>query len=116
MVTVPKSPPAYARSSDMYSHMGTMPRPSMKRTRDQKIVQKAQEVGPEPHLVPQGLPDPPGLEAAKEVVGAADAPLEDTSTEGPNLSAVETDPMRKPEAPTADIQEERAPGDVHPEG
>ncbi|KAM4847873.1 SH2 domain-containing protein 3C isoform X1 [Urocitellus parryii] len=110
MVTVPKSPPAYARSSDMYSHMGTMPRPGIKRTRNQKMVQKAQEVGP------RGLPDLPGLEAPKEVIGGADAPLEGTSTVGPDLSAVEEDPTRKPEDPIADIEEERAPRDVHPEG
>ncbi|KAG3288040.1 SH2 domain-containing protein 3C isoform X1 [Ictidomys tridecemlineatus] len=116
MVTVPKSPQAYARSSDMYSHMGTMPRPGIKRTRNQKMVQKAQEVGPQPHLVPRGLPDLPGLEAPKEVIGGADAPLEGTSTVGPDLSAVEEDPTRKPEDPIADIEEERAPRDVHPKG
>ncbi|VTJ58548.1 Hypothetical predicted protein [Marmota monax] len=116
MVTVPKSPPAYARSSDMYSHMGTMPRPGIKRTRNQKIVQKAQEVGPQPHLVPRDLPDLPGLEAPKEVIGGADAPLEGTSTVRPDLSAVEEDATRKPEDLMADIEEERAPRDVHPEG
>ncbi|XP_051835986.1 SH2 domain-containing protein 3C isoform X2 [Antechinus flavipes] len=31
MINVPKSPGAYARSSDMYSHMGTMPRPGSKK-------------------------------------------------------------------------------------
>ncbi|KAB1280343.1 SH2 domain-containing protein 3C [Camelus dromedarius] len=77
MVTVPKSPPAYARSSDMYSHMGTMPRPSIKKTRDKQATQEAKEVGPEAHLVPQSLPDPPGLEAAKKVVVGTDAPVED---------------------------------------
>lgn len=119
MVTVPKSPVAYARSSDMYSHMGTMPRPSIKKTRGQQAARKAQEaqeVGPEPHLVPRGLPDPPGLEAAKEVVVRTETPLENnTSAVGPNPSVLEVDPMRKPEDPRADIEEERAPGNVSPE-
>ncbi|XP_037653417.1 SH2 domain-containing protein 3C isoform X4 [Choloepus didactylus] len=114
MVTVPKSPPAYARSSDMYSHMGTMPRPSIKRARDQQASQEAQEVSSKSHLVLRGLPDPPGLEAAKEVV-EANAPLEDSPSMGPNPSAVEVDPTRKPEVLRADLEEERAPKDVPPE-
>ncbi|XP_059870093.1 SH2 domain-containing protein 3C isoform X1 [Delphinus delphis] len=109
MVTVPKSPPAYARSSDMYSHMGTMPRPSIKKVWDQQATQEAQEVGPEPHVVPRGLPDPSGLEAAKKVVVGTDAPVEDTPAVGPNPSAVEVGPMRKPEDPSADTEEERDP-------
>ncbi|XP_026960579.1 SH2 domain-containing protein 3C isoform X2 [Sagmatias obliquidens] len=112
MVTVPKSPPAYARSSDMYSHMGTMPRPSIKKVRDQQATQEAQEVGPEPHVVPRGLPDPSGLEAAKKVVVGTDAPVEDTPAVGPNPSAVEVGPMRKPEDPSADTEEERDPRNV----
>lgn len=115
MVTVPKSPLAYARSSDMYSHMGTMPRPSIKKTRGQQAAQEAREVGPEPHLVPRGLPDPPSLEAAEEVVVGTETPLENTSAVGPNPSAVEVDPMRKPEDPRADTEEETAPGNVPPE-
>ncbi|XP_007471797.1 PREDICTED: SH2 domain-containing protein 3C isoform X1 [Lipotes vexillifer] len=107
MVTVPKSPPAYARSSDMYSHMGTMPRPSIKKVRDQQATQEAQEVGPEPHVVLRGLPDPSGLEAAKKVVVGTDAPVEDTPAVGPNPSAVEVGPMRKPEDPSTDTEEER---------
>ncbi|XP_029058803.1 SH2 domain-containing protein 3C isoform X2 [Monodon monoceros] len=112
MVTVPKSPPAYARSSDMYSHMGTMPRPSIKKVRDQQATQEAREVGPEPHVVPRGLPDPSGLEAAKKVVVGTDAPVEDTPAVGPNPSAVEVGPMRKPEDPSADTEEERDPRNV----
>ncbi|XP_073662735.1 SH2 domain-containing protein 3C isoform X3 [Tursiops truncatus] len=112
MVTVPKSPPAYARSSDMYSHMGTMPRPSIKKVRDQQATQEAQEVGPEPHVVPRGLPDPSGLEAAKKVVVGTDAPVEDTPAVGPNPSAMEVGPMRKPEDPSADTEEERDPRNV----
>lgn len=112
MVTVPKSPPAYACSSDMYSHMGTMPRPSIKKVRDQQATQEAQEVGPEPHVVPRGLPDPSGLEAAKKVVVGTDAPVEDTPAVGPNPSAVEVGPMRKPEDPSADTEEERDPRNV----
>ncbi|XP_004269233.1 SH2 domain-containing protein 3C isoform X2 [Orcinus orca] len=112
MVTVPKSPPAYARSSDMYSHMGTMPRPSIKKVRDQQATQEAQEVGPEPHVVPRGLPDPSGLEAAKKVVVGTDAPVEDTPAVGPNPSAVEVGPMRKPEDPSADTEEEQDPRNV----
>lgn len=42
MVTVPKSPAAYARPSDMYSHMGTMPRPSIKKAQGKRATQKAQ--------------------------------------------------------------------------
>ncbi|XP_024618247.1 SH2 domain-containing protein 3C isoform X2 [Neophocaena asiaeorientalis asiaeorientalis] len=112
MVTVPKSPPAYARSSDMYSHMGTMPRPSIKKVRDQQATQEAQEVGPEPHVVPRGLPDPSGLEAAKKVVVGTDAAVEDTPAVGPNPSAVEVGPMRTPEDPSADTEEERDPRNV----
>ncbi|TEA36829.1 hypothetical protein DBR06_SOUSAS310258, partial [Sousa chinensis] len=112
MVTVPKSPPAYARSSDMYSHMGTMPRPSIKKVRDQQATQEAQEVGPEPHVVPRGLPDASGLEAAKKVVVGTDAPVEDTPAVGPNPSAVEVGPMRKPEDPSANTEEERDPRNV----
>ncbi|XP_003407761.3 SH2 domain-containing protein 3C isoform X1 [Loxodonta africana] len=112
MVTVPKSPPAYARSSDMYSHMGTMPRPNFKRARDQKAGQEAQERGPEPHLVPQSLRDPPGLEAVKEVIVQAVAPLDDIPAVGPSPSAVEAGPTRKPEAPKVDEEEESAPRDV----
>nr|XP_031533436.1 SH2 domain-containing protein 3C isoform X3 [Vicugna pacos] len=108
MVTVPKSPPAYARSSDMYSHMGTMPRPSIKKTRDQQATQEAKEVGPEAHLVPQSLPDPPGLEAAEKVVVGTDAPGEDIPAVRPNSSEVEVGPERKPEDPRADIEEQKA--------
>ncbi|XP_030874393.1 SH2 domain-containing protein 3C-like isoform X2 [Leptonychotes weddellii] len=113
MVTVPKSPLAYARSSDMYSHMGTMPRLSTKKARDQQATQETKEVGPEPHLVPQGLPNPPGVEAAKEVVVGTNVPLEDTPAVGPNPSAM--GPMEKPEDPRADRKEERAPRNVPPE-
>lgn len=115
MVTVPKSPPAYARSSDMYSHMGTMPRPSFKKARDRQAAKKAQEVDPGPHLVSQGLPDPPGLEAAKEVVVKTKVPLEDTPAVGPNPSVVDVGPMRKPEDPSTNIEEENAPKNVSPE-
>ncbi|XP_036039650.1 SH2 domain-containing protein 3C isoform X1 [Onychomys torridus] len=112
LVTVPKSPPAYARSSDMYSHMGTMPRPNIKKARKQQAVQKAQEVSLESHPVPRGLPDTPGLEAAKEGI---DVPLEDTPEVGPTPSAVEVGPMRKPEDPTVVTKEEQIPADVYPE-
>lgn len=115
MVTVPKSPPAYARSSDMYSHMGTMPRPSFKKARDRQAAKKAQEVDPGPHLVSQGLPDPPGLEAAKEVVVKTKVPLEDTPAVGPNPSVEDVGPMRKPEDPRTNIEEESAPKNVSPE-
>lgn len=116
MVTIPKSPPAYARSSDMYSHMGTMPRPGIKRVQDQRATQKAKEVSPEPHLVPRGLPDPPGLEAAKEVIVEAHVPPEDTPAVGSSLAALEVDSTTKSEDLTVDIKEERAPRDMHPEG
>lgn len=110
MVTLPKSPPAYARSSDMYSHMGTMPRPNIKKTQKQQAVQKAQEVSRESHLVSRRLPEPPDLEAAKEAEEGTAAPLEDTLP-----SAVEVDPMRKLEDLTVDREEEQVPGDVYPE-
>uniref|UniRef100_A0A480MGH2 SH2 domain-containing protein 3C isoform a n=1 Tax=Sus scrofa TaxID=9823 RepID=A0A480MGH2_PIG len=116
MVTVPKSPPAYARSSDMYSHMGTMPRPAIKKARDQKATREAREAGPEGHLVRQGLPDPPGLEAAKEMVVETDDPVEDTPAVRPNPSAVEVDPTKKSEDPGADIEEEKDPRNVPSEG
>uniref|UniRef100_A0A8D0SE85 SH2 domain-containing protein 3C n=1 Tax=Sus scrofa TaxID=9823 RepID=A0A8D0SE85_PIG len=116
MVTVPKSPPAYARSSDMYSHMGTMPRPAIKKARDQKATREAREAGPEGHLVRQGLPDPPGLEAAKEMVMETDDPVEDTPAVRPNPSAVEVDPTKKSEDPGADIEEEKDPRNVPSEG
>ncbi|KAM8944901.1 SH2 domain-containing protein 3C isoform 1-T1 [Lycaon pictus] len=113
MVTVPKSPPAYARSSDMYSHMGTMPRLSIKKARDPQATHKTKEVGLEPHLVAQGLPNPPGLEAAKEVVVETKPPLEDTPAVGPNPSAMS--PTEKPKDPRADRKEERDPRNVPPE-
>ncbi|XP_050011255.1 SH2 domain-containing protein 3C isoform X2 [Alexandromys fortis] len=115
MVTVPKSPPAYARSSDMYSHMGTMPRSNIKKAHKQQAAQKAQEVSLESHLVSRGLPDPPGLEAAKEAVEEMDAPLEDTPGVGPTPLVAEVDPMRKPKDPTVDTKEEQIPGDEHSE-
>ncbi|XP_045053010.1 SH2 domain-containing protein 3C isoform X2 [Desmodus rotundus] len=115
MVTVPKSPPAYARSSDMYSHMGTMPRPSIKKSRDRQAAQEAQEVGPEPHLVPRDLPDPPNEEAAKEVVVGTEAPLEDTPAMKLNPSAVEVSPTKTPEDPRGDTEEESVPETVPPE-
>ncbi|XP_014719134.1 SH2 domain-containing protein 3C isoform X1 [Equus asinus] len=115
MVTVPKSPPAYARSSDMYSHMGTMPRPSIKKAASGQAAQKAQEVGPEDHLVPQDLPEHPSLEAADEGVVGTNAPLEDTPKVGPNPPAVEVGPTGKPEDLRMDIEEERAPENVPPE-
>lgn len=111
MVTVPMSPPAYARSSDMYSHMGTMPRSNIKKARKQQAAQKAQEVS----LESRGLPDPPGLEATQEAVEGTDAPPEDTPGVGPTPSVVEVNPMRKPEDPTVDTKEEQIPGDVHQE-
>lgn len=114
-MTVPKSPPAYARSSDMYSHMGTMPRPNIKKARKQQAAQKAQEVSLESHPVPRALPDPPGLEAAKEALEGIDVPLEDTPGVGPTSSEVEVDPTRKPEDPTVGTKEEQIPGDVYPE-
>lgn len=112
MVTVPKSPPAYARSSDMYSHMGTMPRPSIKKAQGKQATQKAQEVGPELQVVPRSLPDPPGLEAAEKVVPGTIASREDTPTVGPNPSAVEVDPTRKPEDARPDTEEGRDPKNV----
>ncbi|XP_037012493.2 SH2 domain-containing protein 3C isoform X2 [Artibeus jamaicensis] len=115
MVTVPKSPPAYARSSDMYSHMGTMPRPSMKKPRDRQAAPEAQEVGPEPRPVPRGLPDPPHEEAAKEVVVGTEAPLEDTPAATLNPSALEASPTKPPEDPRADREEEGVPETVTPE-
>ncbi|XP_006154132.1 SH2 domain-containing protein 3C isoform X2 [Tupaia chinensis] len=118
MVTVPKSPPAYARSSDMYSHMGTMPRPNTKKARDRardQAQEQARKGSPEPHLVLRGLPDPPGLEAAKEVVVKANSPLKNTPAAGPGPSAVEMDPTRKPEDPVADTEEQVAPRDAHSE-
>ncbi|XP_041581196.1 SH2 domain-containing protein 3C isoform X2 [Vulpes lagopus] len=113
MVTVPKSPPAYARSSDMYSHMGTMPRLSIKKARDPQATHKTKEVSLEPHLVAQGLPNPPGLEAAKEVVVETKPPMEDTPAVGPNPSAMS--PTEKPKDPREDRKEERAPRNVPPE-
>ncbi|KAM5328702.1 SH2 domain-containing protein 3C isoform 1-T1 [Glossophaga mutica] len=115
MVTVPKSPPAYARSSDMYSHMGTMPRPSIKKSRDRRAAQEAQEGGPEPHPVPQGLPDPPHEEAAKEVVVGTKAPLEDTPATKLDPSAAEVSPAKPPEEPRGDTEEERVPETAPPE-
>ncbi|XP_005382467.1 PREDICTED: SH2 domain-containing protein 3C [Chinchilla lanigera] len=115
MVTVPKSPAAYARSSDMYSHMGTMPRPNLKKARDKQATQQAQEVAQEPHLVPRGLPDPPGLEAAEEEVEAG-GPPEDTAAEEPGPSRMEVDTLRKPEDPTADTEAGGVPQDAGPEG
>ncbi|XP_006834856.1 PREDICTED: SH2 domain-containing protein 3C isoform X1 [Chrysochloris asiatica] len=112
MVTVPKSPPAYARSSDMFSHMGTMPRPSTKRARDRKASPEARAVVPEPNLVSQGLPDPPGLKAAKEVVVQANGPLDNTPAVGLGTLAVEVDPLRKLENLRVDVEEERIPRDV----
>ncbi|KAI4547449.1 hypothetical protein MG293_004004 [Ovis ammon polii] len=109
MVTVPKSPAAYARSSDMYSHMGTMPRPSIKKAQGKRATQKAQEVGPEPQVVPRSLPDPP---AAEKVVLETTASREDTPTVGPSPSAVEVDPTRKPEDARPDAEEERDPKNV----
>ncbi|XP_051022126.1 SH2 domain-containing protein 3C-like [Acomys russatus] len=116
MVTVPKSPPAYARSSDMYSHMGTMPRSNIKKAWKQQTSRKAQEVSLESQPVPGGLPDPPpGLEAAKEAEEETEVPLKDTPGAGPTPPAVEADPMRKPEDSTVDKKEEQIPGDVRPE-
>lgn len=112
MVTVPKSPPAYARSSDMYSHMGTMPRLSTRKARDQQATQETKEVD-QPHLAPQGLPNPPGLEATKEMVVGTSVPLEDTLAVGPNPSAM--GPTEKPEDLRADGKEERGPRNVPPE-
>ncbi|XP_044938376.1 SH2 domain-containing protein 3C isoform X3 [Mustela putorius furo] len=112
MVTVPKSPPAYARSSDMYSHMGTMPRLSTRKARDQQATQETKEVD-QPHLAPQGLPNPPGLEATKEMVVGTSVPLEDTLAVGPNPSAM--GPTEKPEDLRADEKEERGPRNVPPE-
>ncbi|GAB1286242.1 SH2 domain-containing protein 3C [Apodemus speciosus] len=109
MVTLPKSPPAYARSSDMYSHMGTMPRPNIKRAHKQQAVQKAQEDSRESNLPSRRLPEPPDLEAAKEAEEGTEALLDDTAP-----SAVEV-PMRKLEDLTVDTEEDRVPGDVHPE-
>lgn len=110
MVTLPKSPPAYARSSDMYSHMGTMPRPNIKKAQKQQAVQKAQEVSRELHLVSRRLPEPPDLEAAKEAGEGAEALLEDTAP-----SAAEVDPVRELDELTVDTEKEQVPGDVHPE-
>lgn len=107
MVTVPKSPLAYARSSDMCSHMGTMPRHSINRSRDRQAAQEAREV-------PRGLPELPGVEAAKEVVVGTKAALEDTEVK-PNPSAVEVSPTKKPEDPKIDMEEERVPRNVSPE-
>lgn len=110
MVTLPKSPPAYARSSDMYSHMGTMPRPNIKKAQKQQTVQKAQEVSQESHLISRRLPEPPDLEAAKEAEEGTEALQEDMAP-----SAIEVNPMRKLEDLTVDTKEEQVPGDVHPE-
>lgn len=102
MVTLPKSPTAYARSSDMYSHMGTMPRPNIKKAHKQ-AVQKVQEDSRESHLVSRRLPEPPDLEAAREAEEGTEAPREDTAP-----SAAEVDL-------TVDTGEDPVPGDVHPE-
>lgn len=112
MVTVPKSPPAYARSSDMYSHMGTMPRPSIKKAQGKQPTQKAQKVGPEPQVVPRSLPEPPVLEAAEKVMVETAASREDTPAVGTNPSVVEVDPTRKPEDARPDTEEEQDPKNV----
>ncbi|XP_004713351.1 SH2 domain-containing protein 3C isoform X1 [Echinops telfairi] len=112
LVTIPKSPPAYARSSDMYSHMGTMPRPTVKRAQDRQAARKARQES-KPHLASRSLPEPPGLEAAKKEVVQADVPLEDdTLTVGPPPPAVEADPTRKPEDPSVHMAEERPSRDM----
>uniref|UniRef100_A0A8C0VV12 SH2 domain containing 3C n=1 Tax=Cyanistes caeruleus TaxID=156563 RepID=A0A8C0VV12_CYACU len=54
--TVPKSPGPYAQSSNMYSHMGTMPRVNLGKAG--KMSQEKQSLGFKPGLDPQ---DPPGL-------------------------------------------------------
>ncbi|XP_006892592.1 PREDICTED: SH2 domain-containing protein 3C isoform X1 [Elephantulus edwardii] len=111
MITVPKSPPAYARSSDMYSHMGTMPRPNTKRARERQAAHEAREVDPEPHLMSRGLPDPPGPEKNKEMVVPADVPLDNTPALESTPPAEEVKPTRKPENPKVDMEEEEGPKD-----
>lgn len=97
MVTIPKSPPAYARSSDMYSHMGTMPRPNFKKVRNQRAISEAQEVNLEPHLVPSDQNEVLRLKVTTEkVVVEKIAPI---SAEEPYPSTTEMDPMEKPKDP-----------------
>ncbi|KAM4877922.1 SH2 domain-containing protein 3C isoform 2-T2 [Thomomys bottae] len=120
MVTVPKSPSAYARSSDMYSHMGTMPRPHIKKAQNQQASQKIQEVSPEAQLVSQDLPNPPDMEGPKEVVAGTEVILEDTPEVRSNPPAVEVKTLQQtlqPEDLTADtdIKEEGTPEDAPPE-
>uniref|UniRef100_A0A8C0VT13 SH2 domain containing 3C n=1 Tax=Cyanistes caeruleus TaxID=156563 RepID=A0A8C0VT13_CYACU len=56
--TVPKSPGPYAQSSNMYSHMGTMPRVNLGKAGKSMVSQEKQSLGFKPGLDPQ---DPPGL-------------------------------------------------------
>uniref|UniRef100_A0A8D0L150 SH2 domain containing 3C n=1 Tax=Strix occidentalis caurina TaxID=311401 RepID=A0A8D0L150_STROC len=54
--TMPKSPGPYARSSDMYSHMGTMPRLNLGKAG--KNLADGFGMGDEGCWVPSGVPDP----------------------------------------------------------
>ncbi|XP_068925650.1 SH2 domain-containing protein 3C isoform X2 [Petaurus breviceps papuanus] len=82
MGTVPKSPGAYARSSDMYSHMGTMPRPGSKKSSSRRQEQQPQkeEGSPAPNLASRELPEVPAATpdlASRELPDIPASPAEE---------------------------------------
>ncbi|KAM6117565.1 SH2 domain-containing protein 3C isoform 1-T1 [Phoenicopterus ruber ruber] len=106
--TMPKSPGPYARSSDMYSHMGTMPRLNLgkagKSLGKAKNSQSCQEKGTPSVKTPRTapLPDP----KSPETSGTPDPGTDPPSAAGKAEQEEEEAPQDTPGAATAGTDQE----------
>uniref|UniRef100_A0A8C3JGC4 SH2 domain containing 3C n=1 Tax=Calidris pygmaea TaxID=425635 RepID=A0A8C3JGC4_9CHAR len=106
--TMPKSPGPYARSSDMYSHMGTMPRMNLgkagkslgKATSSQSCREKGTPSNKNPQTAP--LPDPKSAETS----GTPDPGTDTPGSAGKAEQEEEEAPQDTPGAATARIDQE----------
>lgn len=106
--TMPKSPGPYARSSDMYSHMGTMPRLNLgkagKSLGKAKSSQSCREKGTPRNKIPQTAPLA-DLESP-EMAGTPDPGMDPPSAAGKAEQEKEEAPQDTPGVATARMDQE----------
>ncbi|XP_065593649.1 SH2 domain-containing protein 3C isoform X3 [Cyrtonyx montezumae] len=110
--TMPKSPGPYARSSDMYSHMGTMPRLSLGKAGKNLGKARGTEATPKPSH-PGSIP-PPSSETLPQVLGTSPLPACDSPSD-PSQSGVSISPLWRPRVPTGRSGAELPPRDIKTE-
>ncbi|XP_038601510.1 SH2 domain-containing protein 3C isoform X1 [Tachyglossus aculeatus] len=112
--TVPKSPVAYARSSDMYSHMGTMPRHNSKRGaggRDPQPCSEQQDTASPAELAPLGYPNAPTLvpaSGAEEDIKPLEMNVPPSPPQPPKTSPSMPGQVLAQEAPDLPAKKEKA--------